>query len=264
MTLRAGDVVVAPACGSARRRSARSPPQESPASAAHALRGSRCSSRAASCGHRASRSAPGELYDANGPLLETGLRAAGADRRAAASGGGRARGDARRRSSAASPPTCSSRAAASRWAPTTSFARPRPSSGSRRCSGGSPSGPESRSRSGCAAGRSCSACREPRLGARRARALRPPRAARAPGRMRDRARVPARRPRRAVRATASATRCVRARASVEAGAVVLDPLVGQQSHMIARAALANALRARAARRRERSTRAARSSYLALS
>ena len=103
----------------------------------------------ASCARPASRSAP----------ARSTTRTASSWRRRSAARARRSSGCRRwgrratrraRRSSAASPPTSSSRAAACRSASTTSSARPRPSSGSRRSSGGSRCGRESRSRSACA------------------------------------------------------------------------------------------------------------------
>ena len=87
------------------------------------------------------------------------------------------------------------------------------------------------------------AARQPGLGARRGRALRP-------ARRRSRSRAPRTRPPRtrvgrlATRrfdASADRDQLVRARSRLEDGETVLEPLSGQESHMIARAAAADAL-----------------------
>ena len=162
------------------------------------------------------------------------------------------------RSSAGSPPTCSSARAASRSGRTTSCAGSSPSSASRRTSGASPSGRGSRSRSAAAARRSSSACRatpSPRSSpsscscGRRCSRCREPRG---PARTTSRARLAS-----ALRRNAARDELVRARTRDEAGEAVLEPLTGQESHMIARAAAADALVLVPAGRRRASSRRAR-------
>ena len=232
-----------PARGSGRRTSARSRPRASRRVRCHrvprvvvVVTGTRARAR------RASRSA----------RARSTTRTASSSRRRCAARARRSSGCRRSRttptrraprSSAASRPTCSSRPAGSRSASTTSCARPRPSSGVEEVfwrvavRPGKPiafgvRGRDARLR---AAG-------QPRLVARRLRAVRPPGAARAAGRARDRAGVPARaaRPRRRGGLGARDS-LLRARSRVEDGEVVLDPLTGQESHMIAQAATADAL-----------------------
>ena len=166
----------------------------------------------------------------------------GRECRAAAAGAGTTPRRRARRSRAVSRPTCSSRAAASRSASTTSCARPRPSSASRRSSGASRCGRESRSPSAFAAERSCSGCRATR--SRRSSA-----SSCSSGRRCSRSRASPIRSRpsgpagsgRATQLVPGRDSLLRARSRVEDGEVVLEPLTGQESHMIAQAATADAL-----------------------
>ena len=146
------------------------------------------------------------------------------------------------RSSAASRRTCWSARAASRSARTTSSAGSWPSSESRRTSGASPSGRASRSRSASAGGRSSSGCRATR--SRRSSGW-----SSSCGRRcsRCRARPIRSRPTRSrrlaapLRRNAARDELARARTRRDADGTVLEPLTGQESHMIARAAGADAL-----------------------
>ena len=185
---------------------------------------------------------PGQIYEANGAMLAAALAAAGA----VVSCRRRSRTTTPTRiapcSSADSTPTCSSRRAASRSGRTTSCGRSRRSSASRRSSGGSPSSPASRSRSASADGTlvfglpgnpvSSLVCFElfvrPAVLALQGAAS------------------PGRRSRRAARrapfgATPSGTSSCARGLRVDGERVVLEPLTGQESHMIARAAAADAL-----------------------
>ena len=131
------------------------------------------------------------------------------------------------------------------------------SSASRRCSGGSPSSPASRSRSRRAAttlvfglpGNPVSSLVGFELFVR-------PALLALQGRARAAARVPAGRASADLSRNEARDELVRARIRVEPEGVVLEPLTGQESHMIARAFAARRARARSTRRRRRDGRRA--------
>ena len=227
---------------SAPRRSARSPRPASPRFSCAGGPQSSSSARGPSCARRARRSVQGR---------STSRTARCSPRRSRpparwSSGSGRSPTTRRRtggRSSGGSRRTCSSARAASRSARTTSSAGSWASSASRRTSGASPSGRGSRSlsrRRGATLVFGLPG--QPRLVARRRRAVRAAGAARAPGGAEPgpALRVGAARRRRFAgtrRGTSSSARAPRR----DGDETVLEPLTGQESHMIARAAAADAL-----------------------
>ena len=186
--------------------------------------------------------APGQIYEANTPLLAAQLEAAGAVVELLDTRRRRRRCDCRCARSAASRPTCSSPRAGSRSARTTSCAalaelgveevfwrvavRPGEAGRVRR--------PRSHAR--------VRAAGQPGLVARRLRAVRPPcrcsrcSSAAEPGPRTCRAALG-----RPCAVTRGVTSWLRARLRVEPDGVVLEPLQGQESHMIAASAAADAL-----------------------
>ena len=231
----------------AARRTGRRRPRGGLVRATPTRRGARDRQRARAT-RRAAR--PGEVYEANSLMLAAALAAVGRRGRAAPGRWQTTRRPIAPRSSAGSPPTCSSRPAASPSARTISCAASRPSSASRRSSGGSRSSRASRSRSACAGRRSCSGC--PAIRSRRSSAAScssSPRSRALRGCADPLPRFEPGRLARRCRATTRRDELVRARAHVDAAGVVLEPLSGQESHMIVRAAAAERARPRPSRRR---------------
>ena len=227
---------------SRRRGSLPSPPAGSRAWRRAGARGSRSWSRAPSSARRASRSSAGQIYESNGIMLAAALREAGAvvERLGAAEDSEAAL--ERRARAARSRPTSSSPPGASRSGRTTSCAASRHGSASRRSSGASRCGRASRSPSAFAARRSCSAC--PETPSRRSSGcllfVRPallalqghpdPAPPFRPGTLASE-----------VRPRPERDDFVRARVTWSDGGALLDPIVGQESHMIVHTTAADAI-----------------------
>ncbi len=210
--------------------------------AARGVRGSPCSRREPSSGVRARSLRPGEIYEANGVILAAQLRTAGAELERLEAVARRRRGAPASARCGPARQTCSSHPAASRSGRTISCARSAASSASRRSCGASRSSLGSRCGSACATGRSCSGCRGTRCRrssasscscGRRFSRFRVP-STRSPGSSRAACCV------RPVQTRRGRSSCGPGRQSSD-GQVELDVLGGQESHMIARAAGADAL-----------------------
>ena len=184
---------------------------------------------------------PGEVYEANGVLLATALASAGADVETLPTVADDAAAH-RRALERGSRRMSSSRPAACRSARTISFAGCWPSSASRRSSGAWRSSRASPLPSACAGRRSSSAF--PATRSRRSSAPRcssgrhclPSRAQGSPVPCTRRGSLAS-----AIRRNKQRDEFVRARSVPSATGVVLEPITGQESHMIARAATADVL-----------------------
>ena len=185
---------------------------------------------------------PGQVYEANGVLLAATFASVGGDVDAAYRPSPTTSPRTALRSSVASPPMCSSPRAASPSDRTISFAGSWATSASRRSSGASPSSRESPWRSECAGPPSCSgspAIRSPLLSAPKSSCG----LLCSPSRVRLSLALFSSRAGSELRSGATLT------AMSFSGRVpprprtafVLDPVIGQESHMIARAAAADAL-----------------------
>ena len=231
-----------PARCSAPRRSARSPRRASPRSSVPARPTVVVLSTGTELRTPGDELGPGQIYESNGPMLAAAFEAAGAARRADRPDRRRRGGASRRRSSAGSPQTCWSARAASRSGRTTSCA------GSSRELGVEEDFWGVAVRPGKAPGfrqprrdARLRPAREPRLVARRRRAVRAAGAARAAGGRAPGAALRVGAARGGAARNAARDELVRARTRDDEGEPVLVPLTGQESHMIARAAAADAL-----------------------